>query len=148
MADERELSNSLGGDILYEWNHSKMVQIKLKDPEDFLKIKETLTRIGIGNKSSSILTQSCHILHQGGNYYICHFKELFRLEGKDSGITLNDMARRNTIINLLKDWGLLTVVNENSINRTVPLSNICIVPYGDKHMWRLVSKHRLGGKKK
>lgn len=143
-----ELSNAIGVDILYEWDHSKMVQVKLNHPDDFLKIKETLTRIGVGNRESSVLTQTCHILHQGGSYFICHFKELFRLEGRESNITINDMGRRNTIIDLLEEWKLLEVISPDQITRRVNLSQICIVQHCDKDKWKFVSKHRLGSKKK
>lgn len=144
MADELK---TIDDDLLYDWDHSKMVRIEIYHPDDFLKIKETLTRVGIGNRSSSILTQSCHILHRGGEYYIVHFKELFRLEGRPSDITLTDIARRNTIIGLLEQWNLLKVVDANRIQSKLPVSQVCVVPYSEKSKWLLQSKHRLGRKK-
>ena len=144
---ENKLETALGADILYDWDYSKMIQVELTNSDDFLKIKETLTRMGVGNKSSSILTQTCHILHQGGKYFICHFKELFRLDGRTSDISLNDIARRNAIIYLLKEWKLLKVINEQMITSKCHLSQICIIPHQEKHLWKLISKHRLGGKK-
>jgi hypothetical protein len=144
---DAQLKEALGSNIEYEWNHSKIIEIKLNSPSDFLKIKETLSRVGVGNTKSKTLTQTCHILHRGGQYYIVHFKELFRLEGRDSVINLNDVARRNTIIKMLISWGLCDVFEKNMIANTVPISQIYVVPHAEKHLWTLVSKHRLGSKK-
>ena len=137
---------TLNDELLYDWDHSKMIRIELSDPNDFLKIKETLTRIGVGNRHSSILTQSCHILHRGGEYYIVHFKELFRLENRPSDITLTDIARRNTIIGLLEQWNLLKVVDPSKIQSKLPVSQVCVVPFSEKSKWKLQAKHRLGKK--
>lgn len=144
MVDELK---TLGDDVLYEWDPTKMVQVTLSDPDDFLKIKETLTRIGVGNRTASIVTQSCHILHRRGDYYIVHFKELFRLEGRHSDISLTDIARRNTIISLLEQWSLLSVVDSNRVQSKLPVSQVCVVPFSEKSKWKLQAKHRLGKKK-
>lgn len=145
MADVR-LSEALGSNIVYEWDHSKIVEVKLNDPSDFLKIKETLTRIGVGNTNTKTLTQTCHILHRGGQYYIVHFKELFKLEGCNSDISLNDVARRNTIIKMLENWGLCKAIQTELVTNTVPVSQIYVVPHAEKMLWTLKTKHRLGSK--
>jgi hypothetical protein len=147
MVDVR-LSEALGSNIVYEWDHSKIVEVKLGDPTDFLKIKETLTRVGVGNIKTKTITQTCHILHRGGYYYIVHFKELFKLEGCESDISLNDIARRNTIIKMLETWGLCKPANPEQVKNSVPVSQIYVVPYAEKMMWTLKTKHRLGSKKK
>tara|TARA_Y100000817_G_scaffold86838_1_gene67456 strand:+ start:2553 stop:2993 length:441 start_codon:yes stop_codon:yes gene_type:complete len=137
-----------GGDYL-EPNLSSLVEIKLNDDEDFLKIRETLTRIGIASKKDRTLYQSCHILHKRGKYYIVHFKELFALDGKSSNFDDNDIARRNTIANLLAEWGLLSLVDESkSSDVTVPLSQIKIIAHKNKSDWNLVAKYNIGNKSK
>lgn len=135
-------------EILYEWSPEKMVEIKLNQPDDFLKIKETLTRIGIASKKQKILYQSAHILHKRGKYYIICFKEAFLLDGKRSDITLEDVARRNRIITLLEDWKLCTVVNPISVANQASMSSIKVVPYREKNEWTLTAKYQLGVKKK
>jgi hypothetical protein len=125
-----------------------LVEVGLKEKDDFLKIKETLTRIGVSAKNENKLFQSCHILHKQGKYYIVHFKELFALDGKPSNISENDYARRNTIANLLRDWGLITLVNEGKTSEPVaPISQIKILPYKDKDNWELVAKYNIGKRK-
>jgi len=123
------------------------IEIKLKTEEDFLKIKETLTRIGVASRKENTLYQSCHILHKQGKYYIVHFKELFLLDGKESSITENDIARRNTIIKLLAEWELLEVIDINKIDEiTAPLNQIKIIPFKEKFEWELVAKYTIGKK--
>jgi hypothetical protein len=125
-----------------------LVEIKLHDPEDFLKIKETLTRIGVKSRKDKTLFQSCHILHKQGRYAIVHFKELFGLDGKETTIDTNDIARRNTIANLLEEWGLLEIVNSDKTSDPVaPISQIKIVRYADKDSWNLEPKFNIGRKK-
>ena len=135
-------------EILYDWSQEKMVEVKLGQPDDFLKIKETLTRIGIASKKQKILYQSAHILHKRGKYYIISFKEAFLLDGKKSDITLDDVARRNRIISLLEDWNLCTVVNPISIANQASMSSIKVVPYKEKNDWTLTAKYQLGTKTK
>ncbi len=133
-------------DILYEWSIDKMVEITLDKPDDFLKIKETLTRIGIASKKQKTLYQSTHILFKRGKYYIISFKEAFMLDGKKSDFTLEDVARRNRIIALLVDWKLCKVVNPSSIANQASMSSIKVVPFKDKDQWELKSKYTLGKK--
>ena len=123
------------------------VKITLKEPDDFLKIKETLTRIGIASKTSKTLYQSCHILHKQGNYYIVHFLELFFLDGKAANISDDDFRRRNTIASLLNKWGLCDIENMSDIDLTVPTAEIKIVPFKEKKDWSLIAKYTLGTKK-
>lgn len=126
-----------------------LVEVKLQERDDFLKVKETLTRIGVSAKKENKLYQSCHILHKQGKYYIVHFKELFALDGKPSDISENDYARRNTIINLLSDWGLIEIVNrDTTVDPVAPMSQIKILPYKDKNSWELVAKYNIGKKKR
>lgn len=121
------------------------IEIELKEQEDFLKIKETLTRIGVASRKEKTLYQSCHILHKQGKYYIVHFKELFLLDGKDSSITDNDIARRNTIIKLLEEWDLLKIRNHKKVDELVaPLNQIKVVPFKEKNEWNLVAKYTIG----
>jgi hypothetical protein len=136
----------LDHEILYEWAPEKMVEITIKHPDDFLKIKETLTRIGIASKHQKTLFQSCHILHKRGKYYIISFKEAFLLDGRHSDITLDDVSRRNRIIALLEDWGLCKIVNPQSVAHQASMSAIKVVPYKEKNEWDLVEKYRLGRK--
>ena len=138
----------INDEILYEWAPEKMVEIKLSQPDDFLKIKETLTRIGVASKKQKVLYQSAHILHKRGKYYIISFKEAFLLDGKPSDITLDDVARRNRIIALLEDWKLCEVVNPILIANQASMSAIKVVPYKEKNDWQLIQKYQLGAKKK
>ena len=136
----------IDNDILYDWAPEKMVEITLGQPDDFLKIKETLTRIGIASKKQKILYQSAHILHKRGKYYIISFKEAFLLDGKLSDITLEDVARRNRIISLLEDWKLCKVVSPILIANQASMSSIKVVPYKEKPDWELSSKYTIGRK--
>jgi hypothetical protein len=129
-------------------NLESLVEIELNDDDDFLKIRETLTRIGIASRKDRSLYQSCHILHKRGKYYIVHFKELFALDGKDTNFNENDQGRRNTIANLLAEWGLLSLVDVNkSAEVTVPLGQVKIISHKDKSEWNLVAKYNIGNKK-
>ena len=126
-----------------------LLEVTLTKPDDFLKVRETLTRIGVAAKKENVLYQSCHILHKQGKYYIVHFKELFSLDGKPTDIVDNDIARRNTIANLLEEWGLIKLVDpEKSKTNTAPLSQIKIISFKDKNDWQLVTKYSIGKKKK
>ena len=122
-----------------------MIEVGLDEPDDFLKVKETLTRIGVASRKDNKLFQSCHILHKQGRYYIVHFKELFMLDGKPSDFIENDVFRRNTIINLLVEWGLVNLVR-GDIEDTVPLNQIKILSYAEKDEWELVPKYNIGKK--
>ena len=124
-----------------------MVEVRLKQPDDFLKVRETLTRIGVASRSDKKLYQSCHILHKQGRYYIVHFKELFLLDGKHSDFSENDLQRRNRITKLLSDWGLVDVVDEEQINNIASVSQIKILPHKEKGEWTLVPKYSIGSKK-
>jgi hypothetical protein len=125
-----------------------MVEVRLKQPDDFLKIRETLTRIGVSSRKEKTIYQSCHILHKQGKYYIVHFKELFALDGKPSNFGEDDIARRNTIANLLSEWGLVELVEEQKTSDPVaPLSQIKVLPYKERNEWNLVAKYNLGKKK-
>lgn len=128
----------------YVWSPDKMLEVTLAEPDDFLKIRETLTRIGIASRKNKTLYQSCHILHKQGRYYIVHFKELFALDGKEATISVSDIQRRNTIAYLLQDWELLEIVDQNSINEKISLSQIKIVPFKEKKDWVLQSKYSIG----
>ena len=129
------------------WSKEDMVQVTLKEPDDFLKVRETLTRIGVASKKERKLFQSCHILHKKGSYYIVHFKELFALDGKKANLSDNDFQRRNRIIKLLSDWGLVNVVDESAIVDAAPLSQIKVIAYKEKSEWNLESKYNIGKKK-
>jgi len=134
---------------IIEWAPSDMVEIYLSEPDDFLKIKETLGRIGISSKKDhNTLYQSCHILHKQGRYFIVHFKELFLLDGKPSNFTYDDLCRRNTIITLLSDWGLLRVVNNVNIKDVTSLKQIKIISHKEKKNWTCLSKYSIGNVKK
>ena len=125
------------------------VEITLENEDAFLKVRETLTRIGVSSRKEKVLYQSCHILHKQGKYYIVHFKELFELDGKPSSMSENDIQRRNTIANLMSEWGLVKLVNEEKTKDNVaPLSQIKILPFKEKNDWQLVSKYTIGKKKK
>ena len=128
------------------WTQEQMLEVGLKEPDDFLKVRETLSRIGVASRKERKLYQSCHILHKQGRYYIVHFKELFALDGKKTNITVNDMARRNTIANLLRDWGLVSVISESEYE-SAPLSQIKILTYKEKNEWLLETKYNIGKKR-
>jgi hypothetical protein len=126
-----------------KWSKEQMLEVILKEPDDFLKVRETLSRIGVASRKDKILYQSCHILHKQGKYYIVHFKELFALDGKDTNLTENDIGRRNRISNLLKDWGLVSIPKEDVDNMS-PLSQIKIISFKDKKNWELKTKYNIG----
>jgi hypothetical protein len=130
-----------------EWTVENMVEVKLSQPDDFLKIRETLSRIGIASKKDKKLYQSCHILHKQGRYFIVHFKELFGLDGKQTNFSEEDQQRRNTIVKLLNDWNLITVVNEAKITQQAPLSQIKVIAFKEKSEWVLETKYNIGKKK-
>jgi hypothetical protein len=130
-----------------EWTPTMMLEILLNEPDDFLKVRETLTRIGVASQLDKRLYQSCHILHKQGRYFIVHFKELFILDGKASNLFENDVHRRNSIATLLSDWGLLTIVNPNEAKDTAHLRQIKIIPFKDKSIWDLQPKYNIGGTK-
>lgn len=126
---------------------NNFVEISLSEQDDFLKVKETLTRIGVSSRKEKVLYQSCHILHKQGRYYLVHFKELFALDGKPSNISENDIQRRNTIANLLEEWGLIKVLNKSIIGENIaPLHQIKIISYREKDEWELVAKYNIGKK--
>jgi hypothetical protein len=127
------------------WTQEQMLEVTLKEPDDFLKVRETLSRIGVASRKEKTLYQSCHILHKQGKYYIVHFKELFALDGKDTNLSENDIARRNTITNLLNDWGLIEV--KGSLEPMAPLSQIKILSFREKDEWTLETKYNIGKKK-
>lgn len=134
-------------DIEIKWQQSDMVEVALGQPDDFLKVRETLTRIGVASRKERKLYQSCHILHKQGKYYIVHFKELFALDGKNTNLSLNDLQRRNRIIQLLSDWGLIEVVTPEKIEDVAPLNQIKVLSFKDKDEWTLESKYNIGRKK-
>jgi hypothetical protein len=134
-------------DTEFSWSPEKMVEIKLREPDDFLKVRETLTRIGVASRKEKKLYQSCHILHKQGKYYIVHFKELFALDGKRANLTLNDVQRRNRIIQLISDWDLVSVVDSSAIEDVAPLSQIKVLGYSEKNEWTLEAKYNIGKKK-
>ncbi len=127
-----------------EWNPSNMLEVTLNEPDDFLKIRETLTRIGVASRKDNKLYQSCHILHKQGRYFIVHFKELFLLDGKKSNLEENDVARRNTIATLMSDWGLLTIEKRDKLEPIAPLRQIKIISFKDKDQWELCPKYNIG----
>lgn len=130
------------------WSVEDMVEVTLREKDDFLKIKETLTRIGIASKKEQILYQSCHILHKQGRYYIVHFKELFALDGKPTNFSEDDIARRNTIVNLLSEWGLVSIVNSKKTEEPIcQLNFIKILPFKEKEEWQLIAKYNIGKRK-
>lgn len=131
---------------LIEWTPNSMLEVALNEPDDFLKIRETLTRIGVASRKDRKLYQSCHILHKQGRYFIVHFKELFLLDGKKSNLEENDIARRNTIAILMSDWGLLTIEQVNQAQPIAPLRQIKIIPYKEKNEWELCPKYNIGNK--
>ena len=129
---------------IIEWDSSNMLEVTLNEPDDFLKIKETLTRIGVASRKDNKLYQSCHILHKQGRYFIVHFKELFLLDGKKSNLEENDIARRNTIATLMSDWGQLTVDTNKKLEPLAPLRQIKIISFKDKNKWQLCPKYNIG----
>ena len=130
-----------------KWTTESMIEVGLSEPDDFLKVRETLTRIGVASRKEKKLYQSCHILHKQGKYYIVHFKELFLLDGKKGNLSLNDVQRRNRIVQLLGDWGLVSISSKESIADVAPLSQIKVLAYRDKGDWTLESKYNIGKKK-
>ena len=131
-----------------KWSTDQMIEITLNEPDDFLKVRETLTLIGVASRKEKKIYQSCHILHKQGRYYIVHFKELFALDGKHANLTQNDVQRRNRIIQLLSDWGLITIMNVSKITDIAPLNQIKVLAYKEKHEWILETKYNIGKKKK
>ena len=130
-----------------EWTPAMMLEVVLNEPDDFLKVRETLTRIGVASRKDNMLYQSCHILHKQGRYFITHFKELFLLDGKPSNLIENDIERRNTVATLLSDWGLITIVNNEQAKEKAPLRQIKIISYKDKDQWQLCPKYNIGTNK-
>ena len=128
------------------WSPEEMLEVSLNEPDDFLKVRETLSRIGVASRKDKTLFQSCHILHKQGKYYIVHFKELFALDGKDTNLSENDIARRSTIANLLADWGLVDVVGTTKIE-AAPLSQIKVISFKEKNEWKLETKYNIGKKR-
>ena len=131
----------------YSWTPDKMVEVLLSEPDDFLKVRETLTRIGVASRKEKKLYQSCHILHKQGKYYIVHFKELFALDGKKANLSVNDIQRRNRIVALLSDRGLVGVLKSDTIDDIAPLNQIKVISYKDKGDWILETKYNIGKKK-
>ena len=128
-----------------EWQPERMLEVKLKEPDDFLKVRETLSRIGVASRKEKKLYQSCHILHKQGRYYIVHFKELFALDGKDTNLNENDVSRRNSIASLLGDWGLIEILGETEPR--APLSQIKVISFKEKNEWDLETKYNIGKKR-
>ncbi len=137
------------GETEVQWKQTDMVEVVLNEPDDFLKVRETLTRIGVASRKERKLYQSCHILHKQGKYYIVHFKELFALDGKNTNLSLNDVQRRNRIIQLLVDWGLIVIssISQEKITDLAPLNQIKVLSYKEKGEWTLESKYNIGRKK-
>ena len=131
---------------LVEWSPASMLEITLSEPDDFLKVRETLTRIGVASRKDKKLFQSCHILHKQGRYFIVHFKELFLLDGKKANLEENDVARRNTITTLMSDWGLVEIQNTEEAKLLAPLRQIKIIPFKEKEQWELCPKYNIGNK--
>ena len=130
----------------YHWTPDKMIEILLSEPDDFLKVRETLTRIGVASRKEKKLYQSCHILHKQGKYFVVHFKELFALDGKKANLSVNDVQRRNRIIQLLSDWGLISTVIDETLD-IAPLNQIKVISYKEKGDWTLETKYNIGKKK-
>lgn len=133
--------------VYYDWTPESMLEVILPEPDNFLKVKETLTRIGIASRKEHKLYQSCHILHKQGRYFLVHFKELFALDGKESNLTTNDVERRNTVAVLLQDWGLLKILKASEAEPQASLSQIKVLSYKEKDEWELVPKYNIGKKK-
>ena len=139
MEEQKQISN---------WQPDMMLEITLNEPDDFLKVRETLTRIGVASRRDNKLFQSCHILHKQGRYFIVHFKELFLLDGKPSNLLENDVQRRNTIAVLLADWGLISIMSPESAKDVAPLRQIKVIPFKDKSQWELCPKYNIGNSTK
>ena len=139
----------MASEIEISWKQSDMVDVTLNEPDDFLKVRETLTRIGVASRKEKKIYQSCHILHKQGKYYIVHFKELFALDGKNTNLSLNDIQRRNRIVQLLLDWGLVTTnsISKDKIAALAPLNQIKVLSFKEKNEWTLESKYNIGRKK-
>jgi len=139
----------MNGELEIQWKQSDMVEVTLNEPDDFLKVRETLTRIGVASRKEKKIYQSCHILHKQGKYYIVHFKELFALDGKNTNLSLNDIQRRNRIVQLLLDWGLVTInsISKDKIADLAPLNQIKVLSFKEKNDWTLESKYNIGRKK-
>ena len=137
----------MSGETEVQWKQADMVEVVLSAPDDFLKVRETLTSIGVASRKERKIYQSCHILHKQGKYYIVHFKELFALDGKNTNFSLNDLQRRNRIAQLLSDWGLISVVVPEKIQDLAPLNQIKVLAFRDKEEWTLESKYNIGRKK-
>ena len=130
-----------------EWDATMMLEVHLQHPDDFLKVRETLTRIGVASRNSNTLYQSCHILHKQGQYFIVSFKEMFLLDGKESNLTVNDVQRRNRIAKLLSDWGLVEVCYPDQFSEMAPMNQIKILPFRQKNEWQLVAKYSIGNRR-
>jgi len=135
---------NLNNTVTIDWTPAMMLEVTLNEPDDFLKVKETLTRIGVASRRDNKLYQSCHILHKQGRYFIVHFKELFLLDGKPSNLLENDIQRRNTIVTLLSDWGLVTAVYPEQLENKAPLRQIKVISFREKHEWDLCPKYNIG----
>jgi len=131
----------------YDWSPTKMIEVALAEPDDFLKVRETLTRIGVASRKEKKLYQSCHILHKQGKYFIVHFKELFALDGKKANLSINDFQRRNRIVQLLADWGLVNVLTSDLVGDIAPLNQIKVISYREKGEWKLETKYNIGKRK-
>ena len=140
---------NMNGDTDITWKQTDMVEVTLGEPDDFLKVRETLTRIGVASRKEKKIYQSCHILHKQGKYYIVHFKELFALDGKNTNLSINDLQRRNRIVQLLLDWGLVSIVEQSKekIADLAPLNQIKVLSFKEKNEWQLESKYNIGRKK-
>ena len=137
----------MASEVEVQWKQSDMVEVTLGEPDDFLKVRETLTRIGVASRKEKKIYQSCHILHKQGKYYIVHFKELFALDGKNTNFSSNDLQRRNRIAQLLSDWGLISIVDKIQVEDLAPLNQIKVLSFKDKGEWILESKYNIGRKK-
>ena len=139
----------MSGEIEVQWKQSDMVEVGLNEPDDFLKVRETLTRIGVASRKEKKIYQSCHILHKQGKYFIVHFKELFALDGKNTNLSVNDVQRRNRIVQLLVDWGLVNIsaISKEKIAELAPLNQIKVLSFKEKNNWTLESKYNIGRKK-
>ena len=139
----------MSGEIEIQWRQTDMVEVVLNEPDDFLKVRETLTRIGVASRKEKKIYQSCHILHKQGRYFIVHFKELFALDGKNTNLSLNDIQRRNRIVQLLVDWGLvnISIESKEKISDLAPLNQIKVLSFKEKGEWTLESKYNIGRKK-
>ena len=132
---------------IYDWSPSKMIEVALAEPDDFLKVRETLTRIGVASRKEKKIYQSCHILHKQGKYFIVHFKELFALDGKKANLSVNDFQRRNRIVQLLSDWGLVNVISSDLVEDIAPLNQIMVISFREKADWKLETKYNIGKRK-